>query len=57
MKLKIKPVSVDEADPFLHDALNREECAEILTQLISNIRRTLGPWKNYIHEHAQAVSH
>ena len=37
MKLKIKPVSVDEADPFLHDALNREECAEILTQLISNI--------------------
>ena len=37
MRLRIAETEIDKDNPFLHDKLNREQCATVLTQLFNNI--------------------
>lgn len=37
MNIKLKPIDIADENPFLHDALGREESAKILTQFIKNL--------------------
>ena len=37
MKIKLSEIEIPESDPFLNDALKREENIEVLTQLISTL--------------------